>query len=93
MQIRARLIQHGHDKNAHDWNLTIELSISKPLSFNNWDNPHIVLGSQINCTPTTEETILHDNNKDYLKIVGDNLGTSKQNRTIDEQLVFFFYKD
>jgi hypothetical protein len=73
--------------------LTIELSISKLLAFNNRDNPHIVLCSQMKCTTTTEETILHDNNKDYLKIIADNLGTSKQNRTIDEQLVFFFYKD
>ncbi len=86
MQIRAKLIQHRHDKNAHDWNLTIELSIRKLLAFNNRDNPHIMLCSHIECTATIEETILHDNNnKDYLKIVADNLGTSKQNWKIDEE--------
>jgi hypothetical protein len=86
MQIRARLIQHRHDKNAHNWNLTIELSIRKLLAFNNWDSPHILFCSQIECTTTTKETILHDNNnKDYLKIVGDNLGTSNENQKIDEE--------
>ncbi len=45
-----------------------------------------MLSPQIECTATTKETILHDNNnKDYLKIVGDNLGSSKQNRKIDEE--------
>jgi hypothetical protein len=65
--------------------LTIELSIRKLLAFNSRDNPHIVFCLQIECTATIEDTILPDNdNKDYLKIVGDNLGTSKQNRQIDE---------
>jgi len=45
-----------------------------------------MLSSQIECTATTKETILHDNNnKDYLKIVGDNLGTSNENQKIDEE--------
>jgi len=45
-----------------------------------------VFCSQIECTTTTKETILHDNNnKDYLKIVGDNLGTSNENQKIDEE--------
>jgi hypothetical protein len=52
----------------------------KLLAFCKRDNPHIVLCSQIECTATTKKTIHHDNNnKNYLKIVGDNLGTSKQN--------------